>query len=131
MTLGARTALVGMARYLIDSYADYYGAYPQIVATGGDAPVFEDDPLVEHIVPDLVLLGIAEACRRSLMEDPPGRTRPGTPRTHQHPRAWMPRFAETPDCGPPPRRMAEPKMPEPPHGELANRWQPRASARSP
>ncbi len=70
MTLGARAALVGMARYLIDSYADYYGAYPQIVATGGDAPVFEDDPLVEHIVPDLVLLGIAEACRRSLMEDP-------------------------------------------------------------
>ncbi|HNB27685.1 MAG TPA: hypothetical protein PLR41_12035, partial [Alphaproteobacteria bacterium] len=27
-------------------------------------------PLIEHIVPDLVLMGIAEACRRSLMDDP-------------------------------------------------------------
>ncbi|GMV26390.1 MAG: type III pantothenate kinase [Phycisphaerae bacterium] len=69
MTLGVRAALVGMTRLLIDTYADMYGAYPQIVATGGDAGVFEDDPLVEHIVPDLILLGIAEACRRSLMED--------------------------------------------------------------
>lgn len=70
MTLGVRAALLGMARLLIDTYADAYGAYPQVVATGGDAAIFEDDPLVEHIVPDLVLLGIAEACRRSLMDDP-------------------------------------------------------------
>ncbi len=70
MTLGVRAALLGMVRLLIDSYAEFYGAYPQVVATGGDAGLFADDPLVEHISPDLVLLGIAEACRRSLMDDP-------------------------------------------------------------
>ncbi|MCC6429136.1 MAG: type III pantothenate kinase [Phycisphaerales bacterium] len=70
MTLGVRAALVGMTRLLVDTYAETYGAYPQVVATGGDAAVLEDDPLVEHIVPDLVLLGIAEACRRMLMDDP-------------------------------------------------------------
>ncbi|HRJ50033.1 MAG TPA: type III pantothenate kinase, partial [Phycisphaerales bacterium] len=70
MTIGVRAAVTGMARVLIDSYAEVFGAYPQVVATGGDAAIFENDPLVEHIVPDLVLLGIAEACRRTLMDDP-------------------------------------------------------------
>jgi type III pantothenate kinase len=70
MILGVRAAVIGMARVLIDTYADAFGAYPQVVATGGDAAIFEEDPLVEHIVPDLVLMGIAEACRRSLMDDP-------------------------------------------------------------
>lgn len=72
MTLGVRACVTGMARTLIDAYAEVFGAYPQVVATGGDAAVFENDPLVEHVVPDLVLLGIAEACRRALMDDPQG-----------------------------------------------------------
>lgn len=70
MILGVRASVIGMARLLIDTYADAFGAYPQVVATGGDAAIFEEDPLVEHIVPDLVLMGIAEACRRALMDDP-------------------------------------------------------------
>lgn len=64
MMLGVRNAAVGLVRRTIELYAVAYEAYPQIVATGGDAPaLFEDDDLVEHIVPDLQLIGIAEACR--------------------------------------------------------------------
>ena len=69
MLLGVRAAAVGMARLLIDRYAEAFGAYPVVVATGGDAPaLFEGDPLIERIVPDLVLLGIHAACER-VMED--------------------------------------------------------------
>ena len=41
-----------------------YGAFPQVVATGGDAELlFKGDELVNNIVPDLALLGIAETVR--------------------------------------------------------------------
>ncbi len=64
MILGARAAAIGAARYLIDQYANAYEAYPQIIATGGDAvSLFENDDLVEHIVPDLQLIGILEASK--------------------------------------------------------------------
>jgi type III pantothenate kinase len=69
MILGVRSAAVGMARLLIDRYAEAFGAYPVVVATGGDAPaLFEGDPLIERIVPDLVLLGIHAACERLMDE---------------------------------------------------------------
>ncbi len=69
MTLGVRAAAVGMAHLLIDQYAEFYGGYPRVVATGGDAPtLFEKDELVEHVVPELQLLGIAELCKRSLAD---------------------------------------------------------------
>ena len=36
-----------------------------MIATGGDAAMlFENDELVEHIVPDLTLVGMLEAYRR-------------------------------------------------------------------
>lgn len=64
MRRGVAAAVVGMAHHLIDRYAEYYEAYPRIIATGGDAPaLFGDDTLVETIVPDLQLLGLAAACR--------------------------------------------------------------------
>jgi type III pantothenate kinase len=63
MILGVRAAATGLVHYLIDAYATAYEAYPQIIATGGDAAtLFERDDLVEHIVPDLQLIGILEAC---------------------------------------------------------------------
>lgn len=69
MRLGVVNMARGLVRRCVEEYADAYGAYPQIVATGGDAPaLFESDDLVEHIVPDLQLMGIAEACRRTLSE---------------------------------------------------------------
>lgn len=62
MLLGARAAARGLVREAIEQFAIDYEAYPQIIATGGDAPVlFDHDDLVEHIVPDLQLVGILEA----------------------------------------------------------------------
>ncbi len=67
MTLGVLSACRGGVHRLIERYATRYGAYPQIVATGGDAALlFEGDPTIEHIVPDLQLMGIVEASRRVL-----------------------------------------------------------------
>lgn len=62
MTLGAITAIQGLAHVQIDRCAENAGAYPRVIATGGDAPIlFEDDPLIEHIVPDLSLIGMLTA----------------------------------------------------------------------
>lgn len=69
MILGVRGAAVGLAHLLIDQYAEFYGGYPRVVATGGDAAaLFEKDELIEHVIPELQLLGVAELCKRSLTE---------------------------------------------------------------
>ncbi|MEK6702294.1 MAG: type III pantothenate kinase [Planctomycetota bacterium] len=70
MMLGARNAAVGLVRRTIELFAVAYEAYPQIVATGGDAAaLFAEDDLVEHIVPDLQLIGIAQAWRAAAEAD--------------------------------------------------------------
>ncbi len=70
MLLGVQTAAQGLVRLVVERYAEAYDAYPQIIATGGDAPtLFENDEVVEHVVPDLQLMGIYEACRRNLSPD--------------------------------------------------------------
>jgi len=62
MALGCIAALQGMTHVLIEQYAEVAGGYPRVVATGGDAArIFEHDDLVEHIVPDLVLVGMHAA----------------------------------------------------------------------
>jgi type III pantothenate kinase len=64
MLLGVRNAAIGLARHTIETYAEAYEAYPQIIATGGDAALlFDGDEVIEHIVPDLQLLGIADAIK--------------------------------------------------------------------
>lgn len=69
MILGVTASVRGMVQHLIERYATAYDAYPQVVATGGDAAVlFEDDPFVEHIVPDLQLMGIHQVCMKALAE---------------------------------------------------------------
>ncbi|MDX2147981.1 MAG: type III pantothenate kinase [Planctomycetota bacterium] len=66
MLVGVLAAARGLAHNLIDSYAQFFGAYPRVVATGGDAlMLFENDALVERIEPDLTLRGILEACQRA------------------------------------------------------------------
>ena len=66
MMLGVSAAVRGMVHDLIDRYAEFYEAYPNVIATGGDAPLlFENDALVEKIVPSLQLIGIFEAFRRA------------------------------------------------------------------
>jgi len=73
MTAGIAAAAVGAVHLLINRYAEYYEAYPRIIATGGDAPkLFESDELVEHIVPDLTLRGVLECVKQAIKGDNDG-----------------------------------------------------------
>lgn len=59
MMLGVIGAARGAVRYLVEGFSELYGGYPMVIATGGDAPLFfDDDGLVEHVIPDLQLMGI-------------------------------------------------------------------------
>ena len=69
MQKGVIAAARGLAREMSERIASFYDAYPQIVATGGDARLlFEEDGMVEHIVPELQLLGVKAAVDRALAE---------------------------------------------------------------
>jgi hypothetical protein len=75
----------GLAWRLIERYAEEYGGFPLVIATGGDAAaLFSDDELVNQVVPDLVLRGIALAAQVALRPD--GAADPdrgdGNPRVH-------------------------------------------------
>lgn len=66
MQLGVVHAARGLVRSAVEAFAEAYEAYPAVIATGGDAELlFAEDGLVERIVPDLVLLGMAELCKAS------------------------------------------------------------------
>ena len=67
MLQGVFHGIRGMVWHLTEQYADRYGAYPLIIATGGDAEVlFADDELIERIVPELQFLGMVAAVRHAL-----------------------------------------------------------------
>jgi type III pantothenate kinase len=71
MLHGVHYGISGMVRRLAELYAQAYGAYPRIIATGGDAAMlFEGDELIDNIVPELTLLGIAAAARHALVPQP-------------------------------------------------------------
>jgi type III pantothenate kinase len=67
MLQGVFYGVRGLIWKLVEQYAEHYGAFPTVIATGGDAEtLFRDDELVERIVPELTLLGIAAAARHAL-----------------------------------------------------------------
>jgi type III pantothenate kinase len=67
MLKGVHFGIQGLVRILAEHYADHYGAYPTIVVTGGDAEtIFRGDELIDRIVPDLTLQGIAVAARHAM-----------------------------------------------------------------
>lgn len=66
MLQGVYHGIRGLVWRLVERYAQGYGAFPPVIATGGDAQVlFGDDELIDRLVPDLTLLGIALAVRRA------------------------------------------------------------------
>jgi len=68
MLQGVFHGIKGMVRQLSEQYAARYGAYPLIIATGGDAMMlFEEDDLIEQIVPDLQMQGIAVSVNQTMM----------------------------------------------------------------
>lgn len=68
MRLGATNAFIGLVRFTVEKYAEHYQAFPPVIATGGDAAVLDGDPIVDRIVTDLQMLGLAEVCRQSAEE---------------------------------------------------------------
>ncbi|MFM1935875.1 MAG: type pantothenate kinase [Planctomycetota bacterium] len=62
MRLGVFEGIRGGVRALVERYATSYGAFPLVIATGGDAEVlFDDQEIAQRVVPDLVLQGIRVA----------------------------------------------------------------------
>ena len=60
INLGLYIGARGAVRELLERYAEALGAWPHVVATGGDAPMLlGDSGLVDSFVPDLVLQGAA------------------------------------------------------------------------
>ena len=67
MNRGVYHGARGLVWRLIEKYAEQYGGFPPTVATGGDAAMlFAEDELINQIVPDLVLRGMALAARHAL-----------------------------------------------------------------
>jgi type III pantothenate kinase len=70
MLRGVYEGVRGLVWKLVERYAEAYGAYPLVIATGGDAEdLFGQDELVNRIVPDLTLQGMAVAARHALAAD--------------------------------------------------------------
>jgi len=75
MRSGVYHGVRGLVRELVEQYAEISGAFPMVVVTGGDAEtLFEGFDLVDRVVPDLSLLGVA-ATVRTAMEDDAGMKR--------------------------------------------------------
>lgn len=70
MYQGVFHGIRGMVQRLVEQYAESYGAFPMVIATGGDAAVlFENEQLIDRVVPDLTLMGIAAAAKYALADD--------------------------------------------------------------
>lgn len=70
MLQGVYHGIRGMVRLLTEQYAEQYGAYPLIIATGGDAHMlFAHDELMDRVVDDLALRGIAVSMRYAMNAD--------------------------------------------------------------
>lgn len=70
MLVAAYYGVRGIVRELVEQYAEAVGVYPVVVATGGDAELFFSDyEMVERIVPDLTLQGMAVTLRSAMHAD--------------------------------------------------------------
>ena len=70
MLQGVFHGIQGMVRQLCEQYAMRYGAYPRIIATGGDAEtLFSEDEFIEQIIPNLQMMGIAVSVRHTMVEE--------------------------------------------------------------
>lgn len=67
MLTGVFYGMRGMVRELVEQFATHVGQFPLVIATGGDAQVlFRDCDIVERVVPDLTLWGLAVTLRTAI-----------------------------------------------------------------
>lgn len=67
MQSGVYHGMRGIVRELVEQFAEKAGQFPLVIATGGDAQtLFRDHDLIDRVVPDLTLLGLALTLRKSL-----------------------------------------------------------------
>lgn len=65
---GVYHGIRGMVQRLVELYAEHYEAFPFVIATGGDASLlFEDEDLVDRIIPQLTLLGMSITAKHALV----------------------------------------------------------------
>lgn len=70
MRVGVFYGLRGMVREITEQYAETIGQFPLVIATGGDGNLlFREYELVDRVVPNLTLMGIAVTLRRALESD--------------------------------------------------------------
>lgn len=64
MRTGVYHGLRGMVRELVEQYAEVTGAFPMVVATGGDGNLlFRDYELIDRIIPNLTMIGLYTTLR--------------------------------------------------------------------
>lgn len=67
MKAGVYHGIRGMVRELLEKFAERTGQYPLVIATGGDADLlFRDWELIDRVVADLTLIGLAVTLRVAL-----------------------------------------------------------------
>lgn len=70
MKAGVFFGLRGLVRELVEQFALQAGQFPLVVATGGDAnTLFRDFDLIDRVVPDLTLMGLAVTMRRAIEDE--------------------------------------------------------------
>ena len=70
MRSGVYHGVRGLVRELAEHYAELAGAYPIVIATGGDAELlFHDFDLIERIEHELTLMGLAVTLRAAMEQD--------------------------------------------------------------
>lgn len=64
MKSGVYYGLRGMVRELVERYAEQIGAFPMVVATGGDGNLlFRDYELIDRVIPNLTMMGLYTTLR--------------------------------------------------------------------
>jgi len=64
MKSGVYHGLRGMVRELVEHYAEKLGAFPMVVATGGDGNLlFRDYELIDRVIPNLTMMGLYTTLR--------------------------------------------------------------------
>ena len=70
MLQGVTNSIRGLVQRLVERYAEAQGAFPVVVATGGDAGLLlEHEDCVDRIVPDLILIGIGATVAAGLVDE--------------------------------------------------------------